>query len=90
MVPSLTREELNILEEQRQRRSHGRSFPGPESDVEPKETLSNTGIFLCIINIMVGSGIVTLPYMVSKTGPYLGVAVFLVDAALATLSIYVI
>ena len=48
------------------------------------------GIFLCVINIMVGSGIVTLPYMLSKTGPYLGVLIFLVDAALATLAIYII
>ena len=39
---------------------------------------------------MVGSGIVTLPYMLSKTGPHLGVMIFLVDAALATLAIYVI
>ena len=68
----------------------GRSFPGPESDIEPKETLSSTGVFLCVINIMVGSGIVTLPYMLSKTGPYLGVMIFLLDAALATLAIYVI
>lgn len=39
---------------------------------------------------MVGSGIVTLPYMMSQTGPYLGIVVFVVDAFLATLAIYII
>ena len=86
----MTPEELVLLEDQRQKKSAGRSFPGPASEIEPRETLTNTGIFLCIVNIMVGSGIVTLPYMMSRTGPYLGIAIFMIDAALATLSIYVI
>ena len=39
---------------------------------------------------MVGSGIVTLPYMMSRTGPTLGITVFVLDAALAMLALYVI
>ena len=55
-----------------------------------KPPLKNFGVFLAVVNIMVGSGIVTLPYMVSRTGPFLGIAVFALDAVLATLAIYVI
>jgi hypothetical protein len=39
---------------------------------------------------MVGTGIVLLPHMMLHTGKALGIFVFLVDAILATFSIYII
>ena len=39
---------------------------------------------------MVGTGIVVLPNMMLQTGRVLGVFIFIVDAVLATLAIYVI
>lgn len=39
---------------------------------------------------MVGAGIVVLPNLMLQTGKNLGIIIFIVDAILATLAIYVI
>jgi len=39
---------------------------------------------------MVGTGIVVLPNMMLQTGKFLGIFIFIFDAVLATLAIYVI
>lgn len=49
-----------------------------------------TGTFFNILNVMVGTGIVVLPNMMLQTGKTLGVFIFLLDAFLATVAIYVI
>ncbi len=46
--------------------------------------------FLNIVNIMVGAGIVVLPHMMLVTGIGLGLFVFVLDAVLATISIFII
>ena len=48
------------------------------------------GTFFNILNVMVGTGIVVLPNMMLQTGRVLGLFIFIVDAVLATLAIYVI
>ena len=49
-----------------------------------------TGTFFNILNVMVGTGIVVLPNMMLQTGKPLGVFIFVLDAFLATVAIYVI
>ena len=89
-VPALTQEESTLLEAQRHQASPGRSYSDVISSRGEKRSLNSYGVFLCVINIVRSSGIVTLPYMTSLTGPYLGIAIFVLDALLATLAIYII
>ena len=46
--------------------------------------------FLTNCNIMIGSGIITLPYFMLQTGVPLGLTIFGLNTVICTLAIYVI